>query len=600
MGGVVTKEEAIARDQYLDLVYSQSGTLYELIPNATHLNNDPSKPSTASHADGVIGSVKNQSTTQSTGTIQRPTSTVTPSSTAPSSTPTQTQVSDVNVVNSTPSQQPRGKKKARKKTKKNNNNEQPKTQPQTPAAGKQPQQKPKFPCLICGDDHYTRDCPHRDEVAKIFKGNSQPVVLTQPFPQQKSLVAQTPTPGGRSNQSHDETSTSAHIYMFNGVNLTTRFATYDTPVKPDKSKIANGSSPDPLPSAVNPPSVSPPSGPLQIEKPSFDSILRPPKSTIRKSTFNPNSRATQNYNIVEYLAQAPCAMSALEVLQHCPNQRRILLDAIDTFDPNSSNYIMFNLDDHQPRLSHQLAFQIDVVVYNQQIHRTILDEGASTCVMSLSCWKGLKSPALNKSPTMLRAFDGRGFHPHGLLQSLAVQLGGKTVTVDVEVVDAPLDYNLLLGRSWFYAMTVVASSVFRCVQFPHQGKIVAIDQLYFCTPDTRIFATNNIPFLGDHLVTYESVGVGLLKDSSLMGTFPTPLPPTTPHISTVNMISSFPYQSLESSDPWIVPSPLEFDGLSDTMPLSPAEAAYVAIQYTSPSSNTSHSLAPTLTLCPHG
>jgi hypothetical protein len=87
MGGVVTEEEAITRAQYLDLVYSQSGTLYELIPNATHATNDPSKPSTASHADGVIGSVKTQSTTQSTGTIQRPASTAAPSSTAPSSTP---------------------------------------------------------------------------------------------------------------------------------------------------------------------------------------------------------------------------------------------------------------------------------------------------------------------------------------------------------------------------------------------------------------------------------------------------------------------------------------------------------------------------------
>jgi hypothetical protein len=45
MGGVVTEEEAIARAQYLDLVYSQSGTLYELIPNATRATNDPSKPS---------------------------------------------------------------------------------------------------------------------------------------------------------------------------------------------------------------------------------------------------------------------------------------------------------------------------------------------------------------------------------------------------------------------------------------------------------------------------------------------------------------------------------------------------------------------------
>jgi hypothetical protein len=178
------------------------------------------------------------------------------------------------------------------------------------------------------------------------------------------------------------------------------------------------------------------------------------------------------------------------------------------------------------------------------------------------------------------------------LQSLAVQLGGKTVTVDVDVVDGPLDYNVLLGRSWFYAMTVIASSVFRCVQFPHQGNIATIDQLDFCTPDARIAANNNIPFLGDHPVTYESIGVGLLKYSSLMGTFPTPLPPIAHHISTVNMISTFPYQSLESSDPWIVPSPLEFDVLGDTMPLIPAEATYIAIQYSSPSPNTSHSLAP--------
>ena len=141
-------------------------------------------------------------------------------------------------------------------------------------------------------------------------------------------------------------------------------------------------------------------------------------------------------------------------------------------------------------------------------------------------------------------------------------------------------------------MTAIASSVFQCVQFPHQGKIVTVDQLDFCTPDARIPATNNIPFLGYHPVTYESVGVGLLKDSILMGTFPTPLPPTVHHVATVNMISTMPYQSLESSDPWIVPSPLEFDVLSDTMPLNPAEATYVAIQSASPSSDNTHLLAP--------
>ena len=81
--------------------------------------------------------------------------------------------------------------------------------------------------------------------------------------------------------------------------------------------------------------------------------------------------------------------------------------------------------------------------------------------MSLSYWKAIGSPELVKSSTTLKAFDGRGFHPYGLMRILSVELGEKTVSIQVEVVDAPLDYNLLLGINWFYAMTVVASTVFR-------------------------------------------------------------------------------------------------------------------------------------------
>jgi hypothetical protein len=217
------------------------------------------------------------------------------------------------------------------------------------------------------------------------------------------MVSQTPSAGGSSSHPHDEASKSAHIYMFNGINFTTRSKMYDTLIKPDKGKVTNGigTLPDPSLSCI-----SPPFGPLQIEKPSFNSILCPPKRTIRKYTFNPSSRATQNYNIVEDLAQAPCAMSALEVIQHCPIQCRTLLVDIGIVDPKLSNNIMFNLENYTSLLSHQLDFEIDVVVHNQQIHETILDEGSSTCVMSLACWKGLKSPTLNKSPLMLHAFDG--------------------------------------------------------------------------------------------------------------------------------------------------------------------------------------------------
>jgi hypothetical protein len=53
------------------------------------------------------------------------------------------------------------------------------------------------------------------------------------------------------------------------------------------------------------------------------------------------------------------------------------------------------------------------------------------------------------------------------------------VEVDVELVDAPLNYNLLLGCNWTYAMTVVVPSIFHTLCFPHEGKIVTIDQLSF-------------------------------------------------------------------------------------------------------------------------
>jgi len=69
------------------------------------------------------------------------------------------------------------------------------------------------------------------------------------------------------------------------------------------------------------------------------------------------------------------------------------------------------------------------------------------------------------------------------LRSLSIELGGKTFLVEVEVVDAPLYYNGILGRSWFYAMTAVVSSVLKVLCFPHQGKIVTIDQLAYRTPD---------------------------------------------------------------------------------------------------------------------
>jgi hypothetical protein len=47
--------------------------------------------------------------------------------------------------------------------------------------------------------------------------------------------------------------------------------------------------------------------------------------------------------------------------------------------------------------------------------------------------------------------------------------------IKFEVVDASLDYNLLLGRSWTYTIQEVVAIVFRVLLFPHEGRIMAID-----------------------------------------------------------------------------------------------------------------------------
>jgi len=237
-------------------------------------------------------------------------------------------------------------------------------------------------------------------------------------------------------------------------------------------------------------------------------IRPPPKGVVRRSSFNPHAWDAQNYSILEDLAQAPSAMSALEVLQTWPAQWQALLSSIGAIDPSDVNMIAFELETHLPRLPHQLAFQIQVIVRQKTIFHTIIDEGASTYVMSLNCWKAIGSSSIKQSPNTLKAFDGIGFKPFWVLTALPDELEGKIVIVEVEVVDAPLDYNLPLGRSWIYAMSIVFSTLFHVLSFPHQEKIVTVDQLAYFNSNSCI---GSVPFIEKTPSSYENVGVVLLK-----------------------------------------------------------------------------------------
>ena len=187
--------------------------------------------------------------------------------------------------------------------------------------------------------------------------------------------------------------------------------------------------------------------------------------------------------------------------------------------------------------------------------------------MSLTCWKALESLELVLSNTLLTAFDGRSFCPHGILSAFKIKLAGKAVSVEVEVIDAPLDYNLLLGRSWTYAMSTIASTVFRVVVFPHEGKLVTVYQLIFTRKGPMDSNESTVPLVDQDKPAAQSLGAGMY--ASLMGTFDIPAPVNYICSTTVGKsIASV----VDRTDPWVLPTPHE-----PKVPLSAVEVAYQAI-----------------------
>jgi hypothetical protein len=95
----------------------------------------------------------------------------------------------------------------------------------------------------------------------------------------------------------------ANVYMLKGdahIEIRTRY--YEMSKSNEKGKEATN-----------------PLVPLHIEKTMGETMTRIPKGALKKDSHNPNMRAAQNYFVVEYLAQTPCTMSTLEVLQSFPS-----------------------------------------------------------------------------------------------------------------------------------------------------------------------------------------------------------------------------------------------------------------------------------------
>ena len=169
----------ISHAQYLDLVYSQTSTLYDWLP-------DTPRPSTtatsttlvSSHVDdSLIGTFDARPhSVQASSNNHKSVASNVQNSLSP--TPPTGKTSEVNSVQSTPTGKNKSKKGKGKNKEENNSN------PQSDKAKMQTtddidKRKPRYPCFIFGDDHYTKDCPRRAQVTKFLQGRGN--LLHLPF-----------------------------------------------------------------------------------------------------------------------------------------------------------------------------------------------------------------------------------------------------------------------------------------------------------------------------------------------------------------------------------------------------------------------------------
>ena len=79
------------------------------------------------------------------------------------------------------------------------------------------------------------------------------------------------------------------------------------------------------------------------------------------------------------------------------------------------------------------------------ILHTIVDQGVSISILYSITWKATSSPQLVPITNQIQNFNTRATITLGILPHLPIILGGKIVSIDVMVVQGPLDFNMFLG-----------------------------------------------------------------------------------------------------------------------------------------------------------
>jgi hypothetical protein len=314
----------------------------------------------------------------------------------------------------------------------------------------------KFPCMLCKGSHLTHLCPCMEEASKLLED----MTVSQPqLPAAyRKLSLDPPVVDGMITPVPSPVNPVDHV-----VNLVTSL------VEPVDKVV------DPISSSVNPTLPSESETQVVDLVPPIDPILPLENETQVVDLISPSIDPTLP------LESKPDTAHVLLVDTESTVPRSVPPSPVGP--PPSNENIRFDWDVlTAPRLPSYIPFQITVQVCGQDVTKTLIDEGSSVSILSSLAWQALGCPSLAPVTQNLLAFNRRTSQPLGTLPQFPITLGGKTVFIDVMVVQDPLDFSLLLGRDYVYAMKAIVSTLFRVISFPHDGRVVTVDQLSFIDP----------------------------------------------------------------------------------------------------------------------
>jgi hypothetical protein len=329
---------------------------------------------------------------------------------------------------------------------------------------------PRSPCLLCEGNHAIHKCPFLDEAKRVLE--DRPVSPLRLPPGYQKLA---PNPSIVENPV-DPLKWSAEVSVIENE---------PTESRPDESLKVETAVDPVLPSEVlssNDSVIEDPSSNDTVaeESSSCDTLTEENKDDTIQVLFISTDSDERQGNAPIPLSQEGTSSGSYPAVYSVPPPSNLVV----SFDWNQLG---------RPRLPASIPFRIIVQIYRMIMAGTIIDEGASVSILSSVAWKALGSPALLPELRNLSGFDKGTSRPLGILPNVPVTLKGKTVNMNVLVVQGPLDYNLLLGRDYIYCMGAIVSSLFRVMCFPHEGRVVKlVDQLSF--PGSRI-ANSQIPIL---------------------------------------------------------------------------------------------------------